>query len=528
MKDFSELQSWLLCEDQRRQFLQAVRGSLAPEHYARLSGLLELLLELLRLLELKSTSINRLRQLLFGARTESASNLGGGSTKGPRPKGSSQGHGRRGHHNYSGARRVPVKHPSLKPGQKCPNCKKGKLRSQKQPATAVHVSAQPPVGAVVHEMERLRCDACGMVFTAPTPAEAGTEKFDPSVGVLVGLLRYGSGMPFHRLARLQESVGVPLPASVQWEQVLRTALALEPVADHLLYLGAQCAVFYNDDTPMRIAEVRKQIKAETAPKRTGIFTTGIVCEGTALASPIRLVFTGRKHAGENLARVLGERESGLETPLHMCDGLDRNHPTGHATEPCNCLVHARRNFVEIRTSFPAECRRVVETFSVVYKVEAECRKDGLDPFQRLLRHQAQSQPVMESLRKEFQTAMAEKRIEPNSGLGGAIDYLLSRWESLTRFLRTPGAPLDNNVTERLLKSSILHRKNSMHYRTQRGADVGDRFMSVIETCRANGVNPFDYMMTLVRNPEAVKADPENWMPWNYKSARIQADAPRAP
>ncbi len=528
MKSFSDLQSWLLCEAQRQAFLQEVRSCMAPEHYSRLCRLLELLLELLRLLELKSTSINRLRQLVFGARTESASNLRGGSRSNKRREGCPRGHGRRGHRSYTGARRVPVKHPSLKAGQVCPNCKKGTLRFQKQPATAVHVSGQPPVGAVIHEMERLRCDTCGMVFTAPTPAEAGTEKFDPTVGVLVGLLRYGSGMPFHRLERLQESVGVPLPASVQWEQVLRTALALEPAANHLLYLGAQCAVFYNDDTPMRIAAVRKQIEAETDPERTGIFTTGIVCEGTALAPPIRLVFTGRRHAGENLARVLGKRESGLAMPLHMCDALDRNHPPGHATELCNCLVHARRQFIEIRAAFPAECHQVVETFAVVYMVDAQCRKEGLDPVERLRRHQAQSQPVMEKLRQEFETAMAEKRVEPNSGLGDAIDYLLSRWETLTRFLTTPGAPLDNNVTERLLKSSILHRKNSMHYRTQRGADVGDRFMTVIETCRANGANPFDYMLAVVRNQDAVKADPASWMPWNYKQALIQAAAPRAP
>ena len=70
----------------------------------------------------------------------------------------------------------------------------------------------------------------------------------------------------------------------------------------------------------------------------------------------------------------------------------------------------------------------------------------------------------------------------------------------------------------LLKNAILHRKNSLHYRTQRGADVGDTFMTVIETCRANGVNPFDYMLAIVRNPKAVRADPGRWMPWNYEQA----------
>jgi hypothetical protein len=76
----------------------------------------------------------------------------------------------------------------------------------------------------------------------------------------------------------------------------------------------------------------------------------------------------------------------------------------------------------------------------------------------------------------------------------------------------------------LLKNAILHRKNSLHYKTQRGADVGDTFMTVIETCRANGVNPFDYILAVVRNEAAVRASPGSWMPWNYR----QADPPPPP
>ncbi len=73
----------------------------------------------------------------------------------------------------------------------------------------------------------------------------------------------------------------------------------------------------------------------------------------------------------------------------------------------------------------------------------------------------------------------------------------------------------DNITERILKSAILHRKNSLFYRTQRGADVGDLFMSLVQTCRANDVNPFDYILAVVRNAIAAKTAPASWMPWNY-------------
>lgn len=529
MKDLQALKALLFPAAERGTFLESLRSQLNSGQFEAVAAVFGLSAELVAALEQKSQSIARLRAMVFGTKTESGSKVCGHTPKErPARGGRRRGHGRRSQKSYTGARRIHVSHAGVRPGQPCPECLRGKLRAQK-PATIVKVTAQPPVGATIHELERLRCDTCGKLFTAAAPPEARGEKFDPTVGVLVGLLRYGSGMPFHRLERLQESVGVPLPASVQWEQALRAAEPLEAVVEHLQYLGAQCAVFYNDDTTMRIAAVRQQIQAETHPKRTGIFTTGIVCEASGSATPrIRLLFTGRKHAGENLDRVLQKRGAGLAAPLHMCDALDRNHPPEHATELCNCLVHARRQFVEIRTDFPAECQRVVETFGVVYQVEAECRKEGLGPDERLRRHQTRSQPLMEALKAEFESDMAARKIEPNSGLGNAIDYLLSRWESLTRFLTTPGAPVDNNVTERLLKSSILHRKNSMHYRTQHGAHVGDCFMTVIETCRANDANPFDYMLAVVRNQEAVKADPGRWMPWNYTEALAQSDPQHPP
>ena len=514
MTDLSQLKSLLLSQPELAALLQEVRAALSPAAAQLICSTLELLPQIVQLIENKDMSIDKLRQQLFGASTESSRNLCDGPPKDKPKTARRKGHGRRGHRHYTGARRVRVAHETLQAGQPCPDCRKGRLRPQRQPAIAVEITAQPPVAALIHELERLRCDGCGKVFTAATPPEVKPEKYDASVGVMTGLMRYGSGMPFYRLERLQESLGVPLPSSVQWEQASQTAVALEPILNHLIYLGAQAAVVYNDDTPMRVRQLRQEIQADTQSDRTGIFTSGIVCED--LAHPIRLFFTGRKHAGENLATVLDQRESGLAPPLHMCDGLSRNDPKGHATRPCNCGVHARRNFVEIRGSFPEECQRVVASFAEIYRVEAQCKAQQLSPQQRLQLHQEQSQPVLDKLKGWFVEQIDTKHVEPNSALGQAMNYMLKRWEPLTQFLREPGAPLDNNIAERLLKTSILHRKNSLHYRTTRGAEVGDLFMSVIQTCQANAANPFDYMLAAVRHAEAVKAEPSGWMPWNYE------------
>ena len=78
--------------------------------------------------------------------------------------------------------------------------------------------------------------------------------------------------------------------------------------------------------------------------------------------------------------------------------------------------------------------------------------------------------------------------------------------------------LDNNVCERALKMAIMHHKNSLSYKTLRGAQVGDIFMSLIHTCQLNAVNPFDYLTALQTHAGEVAKDPAGWFPWNYQQA----------
>ena len=123
---------------------------------------------------------------------------------------------------------------------------------------------------------------------------------------------------------------------------------------------------------------------------------------------------------------------------------------------------------------------------------------------------------MAELERWLTEQIEQHKVEPNSGLGEAIVYMLKYWEKLTLFLRQPGAPLDNNVCEQALKKAILHRKNSYFYKTANGARVGDLFMSLIHTCELNDVNPFDYLTQLQEHAEAAELCPAEWMPWNYQ------------
>lgn len=515
--------AWLVLNAaERSSFLDAVRPGVSAEHFKRIGAMTEAFAELLDLFNEQGVSLERLRKIAFGAGTEKTASICAAppsdstQSKAGQRRGKGKGHGRQGARAYTGARRFRVSHPTLRAGQICPDCQKGKLRSQPQPASAIHLQGQPPITASIHEMEVLRCSLCGRTFTAPLPAEASLEKYDPSVGVMVGLLRYGSGFPFYRLAQWQADLGVPLPASTQWELVDEVARAMEPVVEQLALRAAQAPTVYNDDTTMRVGQLRQEIQREEKPKRTGIFTSGVVAEPTD--HPIVLFFTGRQHAGENLKKVLVRRAKELPPPLQMCDGLSRNAPKDFETILACCLAHSRRGFIDVASHFPEECRYVLETLRTVYRCDALAKEQGLNAEERLRLHQARSQPVMEELKAWLHRQIDEKRVEPNSSLGGAIKYMQDHWVELTRFLHQPGAPLDNNICERVLKTAILHRKNSLSYKTERGALVGDIFMTIIQTCRLNRINPFEYVMALAQHTAEVKADAARWLPWNFSDA----------
>jgi hypothetical protein len=247
-------------------------------------------------------------------------------------------------------------------------------------------------------------------------------------------------------------------------------------------------------------------------ERTGVFTSAIISK--AGENLVALYFTGRKHAGENLAEVLSRRAGELPPPIHRCDGLALNVPEGFKGEQSNCLTHGRRNFVGVVESFPEEVRHVLESLEVVYRNDAVARQSGMSKEERLRLHQRESGPVMEALQKWLEARIEERRVEPNSGLGKAIAYMLSRWEKLTLFLRVPGAPLDNTIVERALKRAILHRKSSLFYKTENGARLGDTFMGLIPTAELAGAGPFDYLVELLRQPREIEECPEEWMPWN--------------
>jgi transposase len=246
------------------------------------------------------------------------------------------GHGRNGAEAFGSAQKVEIAHQSLKHGDRCPECGEGNVYGQKEPRVLVRIVGQAPLAATVYSLERLRCGACGQVFTAQAPEGVGPEKYDETAAAMIAQLKYGTGIPFYRLEQLERQLGIPLPAATQWEIVEEAAELLKPARDELIRQAAQGEVVHNDDTSMRVLRLAR----EPSDERTGVFTSGIVSTGAGWK--IALYFTGRQHAGENIADVLHRRAAELPSPIQMCDALSRNVPrlpTGVEILLANCLAH---------------------------------------------------------------------------------------------------------------------------------------------------------------------------------------------
>jgi transposase len=518
------------------------RNALTAEDRRMLGHILEWYFWLVFTVQEAKLSLKRLRTLLFGAprkqrkgpppdrsagaRSHDEELLPGEAASAPDPRAPQAGaprrpgHGRQSAQAYVGATQVVCHHETLRVGEHCPVCGRGRLY-RVPPGVMIRLTGNALVSAVHYALEKLRCSACGQVFTAGA-RDAGAEKYTASARAALVVSRDYLGVPMYRLAGYQAMVGVPISDATQWEQIERVADCAYPVFAVLQRLAAQGDVIYQDDTHVRIlsliAENRRAMSdGDTVPDRPGMHTTGLIA--TQGRQTIVLYFCGRAHAGENLATLVPQRQATQVPLIVMSDALAANTTVGDngGLIRCYCLAHGHRKFRELADVFPAECAVVIAALQQVFDHEAVTQTRHMAPLERLAYHQQYSGPLMAALKDWLDTQFATRAVEPNSSLGKAIRYLQTRWQGLTQFLRVPNAPLDNNTAERALKLAIRQRKNSLFYATEHGAYVGSLLMSLIATCLHTGSNALAYLVALQEHRSAVFREPAAWLPWNYQA-----------
>jgi hypothetical protein len=390
----------------------------------------------------------------------------------------------------------------------------------------IRIDGHALLSAMRYELQKLRCSACGQIFTASLPPEAGEEKYSARARAVLVVSRYYLGLPFYRLQGYQAMLGVPVPDSTQWDQIEKVGDCGYVVFEYLEFLAAQGELIHQDDTSVRIVTLIKEnqaIHAQAAaqglsrPKeRTGMFTTALVVK--VGERTICLYYSGRPHAGENLEALLKQRQADQAPPIVMSDALSRNEVAAPWVIRCHCLAHGRRQFSDLEEIFPVECQVVLEVLKQVFDHDEEARDQQMSPAARLAYHQELSRPLMDELKGWLDQQVDDRLVEPNSALGEAISYMQTHWETLTRFLEIEGAPLDNNLVERVLKLFIRQRHNSLFYKTEYSAYVASVLTSLIVTCIYAGANVLDYLEALQEHRAEVFADPSAWLPWTYQAS----------
>jgi len=437
------------------------------------------------------------------------------------------GTGRLGADAYKGAERMECHHEDLAVGQRCPVCGQGTLYAL-PPGVEIRIDGQALLSARHYALEKLRCSACGQIFTAGLPDDAGEEKYSARARAVLAVSRYYLGLPGYRVQGYQAMLGVPVPDATQWDQIEAVGDCAYKVFEHMERDAAQGELIFHDDTAVRILALIKENSAilsaaqaqgvSTPTERTGMHTTALVVkvgEHTAI-----LYYSSRRHAGENLQGLLDKREAGLDKPLAMSDALSSNAVVDEAAViRCHCLAHGRRKFSDLEAVFPHECQVVLEVIRQVFDHDEQARKEQLSPEARLAYHQAQSHPLMDGLKRWLDQQLDDHLVEPNSALGKAIGYMQRHWVTLTRFLSVPGVPLDNNLAERALKLFIRQRKNSLFYKSTHSAYIASVLTSLIATCIYAGGNAVEYLVALQEHRGEVCADPAAWLPWAYASSR---------
>lgn len=407
-------------------------------------------------------------------------------------------------------------------GETCPNCSTGKLYNDK-PRTRKTIVSTSFVEIVIAEMETLRCRSCEHSEQAPEPEviQQSHAGLHASVIALLANLRYCQGMTSWRIQDFTQNMGLRIDDSRQFQAFEWAAQQISPVFESLEHAAANAKLVCRDDSPMKIILLRRMLKHQKLSKNTtppggrvGINTTAMRCV-TPEGHQIVLYKTTNRHCGENFGELLLFRES-AETLISMSDALSSNdsYKTQHDVHTAYCLVHARRNFYDLRDYYPADTEFVLSRISAIYKIDEEYK--CCTPDERFRAHLEGSKPIFEELLAHARTLV--QKLEPSSYRFKAWNYLLKHQNELTLFYRIAGVPLDNNTSERALKKAIRHRKNSLFFQTQNGAQVGDTLMSIMETAQLNSLSPVRYLQTLLENWKTLHSEPESWLPW---AARFQ-------
>jgi len=403
----------------------------------------------------------------------------------------------------------------------CSNCNSKMHKTTSKKRTVIF--ATPIMSVETSEIEVCRCLNCDTKATAPYPEKLDDTfgKYHYSMVAVLASLRYLYGMPSKRFEELSENQGYKISDATSWDLFELAANKVKPFYNNMMhYAKENMKTVSIDDTSNLIIMLQRDIAAQiknASPEdtiRTGIHTTCSVVDTDEGA--LTFFNSGLHHAGEILAKTI-EKTTNEEKIVVMADALSANFSKieKDAVDIAKCNSHSFRRFKENSDLF-IELIPLIEKYATVFKNEKHCKNSDITGEARLQYHRNNSLPVMESIKKYIEGEFENKNVEPNSKLGKDVfKYFLNHYEELIAFCRIKNAPLENNTCERMIKCIVKHRKNSLFFRTQVGANVGDILGSILITAKQHGLNAPYYLEMLLTHSEKWRKDFKSFLPWNF-------------
>lgn len=369
------------------------------------------------------------------------------------------------------------------------------------------------------------------MFRAPLPASLeadgidGRSLYSYSAVAMVCILRCFGGLPMHRQDRLQAALGVPVPDASIWDMHERLAAAMRPLWRHLVTGASNASLYFGDDTGATILSKRSALRPDRRTgelkHRTGCHTTCIIAVSDDDHATV-LYFTGIHHTGEVMDLIVADREADLPPPIFMGDCIESNSVTTAKVYYAGCNAHAVQRFKALADRYPEQSDYVLARYREIYDNEDHCIEAELSPEARRDYHREHSRPLLRQITEYGEEQLEERKVEPNSDLGEAFEYVIGNERRLSAFARHPGAALDNNRVERALRTSVRLRETTHFFRNPVGAGVADTILSVGATALHERLNLFEYFVDLQRHTEAVRSDPAAWVPWRYCERRRES------
>ena len=433
-----------------------------------------------------------------------------------------------------------VNHSLSKEEKTCPCC--GSNMHKQRFKTSTYVLALPMLSTETHISESARCLTCDTEATATRNDNLDKEcigRYHFSAVSSLAALRYQYGMASYRMENMSDAIGIKVADSTQWYLFENAASIVQPFICYLEKEIANAPTQHTDDTHNIVHSLVKSIEAEQEeallqgknPKnvRSGIHTTNIT--GVFPQGEIVLYKTGVHHAGEILAQILSYRTVD-EQIIIMADASSAitskiDFKKNSNVKMANCNSHAARKFIDSAESEAevAKENRIkdhqtseyLDYFLSRYKTifENDQKAKKMSPHERLLFHKKNSLHLMQQMKERVEKAILNKEFEPNSKIGKDYKYFSNHFIELCAFCYFEGAPICNNLSERMLKSIIRHRKNSLFFKTLLGATVADILTSILFTAKVNHLNSIEYLKNLLIYQALWKEKPHEWLPWNY-------------